>query len=118
MTTAAKIVPPPESYLRCKALEPLSLCSVAVQYTNITMAEDMAPPAEVHLRAVAAAEAGSPGTPADFFDALLVALDLFVKTVTGRPELATKVHKRIVLVSQGTEDTLSPTPYNALPTKP
>lgn len=58
----------------------------------------MGPPTEAHLRAVAAAEAGSPGTPADFFDALLVALDLFVKTVTERPKLASKVQKRIVLV--------------------
>lgn len=72
-----------------------------MQYTNITMAEDMGPPGEAHLRAVAAAEAGSPGNPADFFDALLVALDMFVKTITERPELASKVHKRIVLVRRG-----------------
>ena len=69
-----------------------------MQYTNITMVKGMAPPSLDYLKAIHGAEAGPAGTPADFFDALLVGLDALNRAVTERPELATKCNKRVLLV--------------------
>ena len=67
-----------------------------LQYTNVTLAEEMSLVGNAHLEAVQRAEPAPEGTPSDLLDGLLVAQDLLWKTLPQDGK-ADKHDRRIVL---------------------